>query len=45
LQLLSIGVLGEYIARIFAEAKRRPLFVIEETTGFEAEARPRLKQI
>ena len=37
LQLLSIGVLGEYIARIFTETKRRPLFVIEETMGFEAE--------
>ena len=37
LQLLSIGILGEYIARIFTETKRRPLFVIEETTGFDAE--------
>jgi glycosyltransferase involved in cell wall biosynthesis len=31
LQLLSIGVLGEYIARIFAETKRRPLYIIEAT--------------
>lgn len=37
LQLLSIGVLGEYIARIFAETKRRPLFIIEETNGFDLE--------
>lgn len=37
LQLLSIGVLGEYIARIFAETKQRPLFIIEEKSGFEAE--------
>lgn len=35
LQLLSIGVLGEYIARIFAETKRRPLFIVEEKQGFE----------
>ena len=35
LQLLSIGVLGEYIARIFAETKRRPLFIIEETNGLD----------
>ncbi|MEM6557890.1 MAG: glycosyltransferase family 2 protein [Pseudomonadota bacterium] len=35
LQLISIGVLGEYIARIFAETKQRPLFVIEERHGFE----------
>ena len=37
LQLLSIGVLGEYVARIFAETKRRPLFIIEETDGFDPE--------
>lgn len=37
LQLLSIGVLGEYIARIFAETKRRPLFIIEETNGLDSE--------
>ena len=37
LQLLSIGILGEYIARIFAETKRRPRFIIEETSGFDLE--------
>lgn len=37
LQLLSIGVLGEYIARIFAETKRRPLFIIEEADGFDSD--------
>lgn len=29
MQLLSIGVLGEYVARIYLEAKRRPRFLIE----------------
>jgi len=29
IQLLSIGILGEYIGRIFGEAKRRPLYFIE----------------
>lgn len=38
LQLLSIGVLGEYIARIFAETKQRPLFIIEEKRGFDPDA-------
>lgn len=37
LQLISIGVLGEYVARIFDEAKQRPLFVVEEMFGFEGE--------
>ena len=34
-QLLSIGILGEYIARIFTEVKRRPKYIIERKVGFE----------
>jgi hypothetical protein len=30
IQLLSIGVLGEYIAKIYLETKRRPRFLIEQ---------------
>lgn len=29
-QLLSLGIIGEYIARIFNETKRRPLYFVEE---------------
>jgi len=39
IQLLSIGVLGEYIARIFIEVKQRPPYVIgrrHEYSGSEA---------
>jgi glycosyltransferase involved in cell wall biosynthesis len=32
-QLLTIGVLGEYVARIYEEAKRRPLFLVRSRTG------------
>ena len=32
LQLLSIGILGEYIGRIFGESKKRPLYFIESTS-------------
>lgn len=32
-QLISIGILGEYIGRIYRETKQRPLFVVEETVG------------
>jgi glycosyltransferase involved in cell wall biosynthesis len=37
IQLLSLGVLGEYVGRIFAEVKRRPLYLIAERIGGERE--------
>lgn len=30
LQLLSLGIIGEYIGRIYNETKKRPLYLIEE---------------
>ena len=32
-QLLCLSFIGEYVGRIFLEAKRRPLFVIREISG------------
>ena len=31
IQLLSIGILGEYVAKIYMETKRRPRYIIERT--------------
>jgi glycosyltransferase involved in cell wall biosynthesis len=33
IQLLSLGVLGEYIGRILVETKRRPIYVVRERIG------------
>ncbi len=33
IQLISIGILGEYIGRIFDETKGRPLYFIDEYNG------------
>ena len=33
IQLISLGILGEYIARIFEEVKNRPLYVVRRSLG------------
>ncbi|MBV9575591.1 MAG: glycosyltransferase family 2 protein [Gammaproteobacteria bacterium] len=35
IQLLSIGILGEYIARIFTEVKQRPKYLLQIKEGFD----------
>ena len=32
--MISLGIIGEYIAKIFDEIKQRPQYVIESTCGF-----------
>jgi len=36
IQILMLGVVGEYVARIFEESKNRPLYIIERELNFSA---------
>ncbi len=40
IQLISIGVLGEYIGRVFTEVKQRPMYLITDSFGFEKNDEP-----
>ncbi|MES2663751.1 MAG: glycosyltransferase family 2 protein [Pseudomonadota bacterium] len=34
-QLICVGILGEYVGRIYTEVKKRPLYVVQDKIGFE----------
>jgi dolichol-phosphate mannosyltransferase len=35
IQLLSLGLVGEYISRIYDEVKNRPMYIVENRVGFD----------
>jgi dolichol-phosphate mannosyltransferase len=39
--MLSLGIVGEYIGRIYTEAKQRPLYLVREVLGNAVEPRSR----
>ncbi len=34
-QLVCLGIIGEYVGRIYGESKKRPLYIVREKMGFE----------
>lgn len=39
IQLICVGILGEYVGRIYEEVKQRPLYVVGEKVGFGGRTR------
>ena len=39
-QLLFLGIVGEYIGKIYSEVKNRPRYIIQETVNFYNENVP-----
>jgi glycosyltransferase involved in cell wall biosynthesis len=44
-QLICMGIIGEYVGRIYGESKRRPLYVVRERLGFEASPQARAELV
>ncbi len=37
-QLISLGVIGEYLSRLYIESKQRPIYLVQKAVGFNEDA-------
>jgi dolichol-phosphate mannosyltransferase len=37
IQLLSMGIIGAYLGRVYDEVRQRPMYIVESMHGFEGE--------
>ncbi|PIE94184.1 glycosyltransferase [Bacillus fungorum] len=44
IQLLGLGIVGQYIARIYDESKNRPIYIVKETINIEQEETTQTKE-
>jgi len=45
MQLITLGLLGEYVGRIYDEVRHRPLYLVEDAVGFPEDRREQLRSI
>ena len=43
-QLVCLGMVGEYVGRIYGETKRRPLYIVNERLGFASLSLTRVRK-